>query len=155
MRPIQDRLRAVSGTLRELSPSKATVRIPAKHTPAVRGCASGPATISNSSRSGAGPSRRRRSRSTRVAQLANDNQFSLSTAYRYLHEPIDVLAAASHRQGAAEPRPGPWIQAELTPASTARLATSSTTTSPVNPGVHQRFTHATSRATPENQYCDY
>ena len=43
---------------------------------------------------------------TRVAQLANDNQLSPSTAYRYLHEAIDVLAAASHRQGAAEPRPG-------------------------------------------------
>jgi hypothetical protein len=32
---------------------------------------------------------------TRVAQLAVDNQLSLSTAYRYLHEGIDVLAAAA------------------------------------------------------------
>ena len=32
---------------------------------------------------------------TRVAQLATDNQISLSTAYRYLHEGIDVLAAAA------------------------------------------------------------
>ena len=32
---------------------------------------------------------------TRVAQLANDNQLSLSTTYRYLHEAIDVLAAAA------------------------------------------------------------
>ena len=32
---------------------------------------------------------------TRVAQLAIDNQLSLSTAYRYLHEGIDVLAAAA------------------------------------------------------------
>jgi hypothetical protein len=29
---------------------------------------------------------------TRVAQLATDNGISLSTAYRYLHEGIDVLA---------------------------------------------------------------
>ena len=32
---------------------------------------------------------------TRVAQLAVDNRISLSTAYRYLHEGIDVLAAAA------------------------------------------------------------
>jgi hypothetical protein len=32
---------------------------------------------------------------TRVAQLAVDNQISGSTAYRYLHEGIDVLAAAA------------------------------------------------------------
>jgi hypothetical protein len=32
---------------------------------------------------------------TRVAQLALDNQISISTAYRYLHEAIDVLAAAA------------------------------------------------------------
>jgi hypothetical protein len=32
---------------------------------------------------------------TRVAQLAVDNQISLSTGYRYLHEGIDVLAAAA------------------------------------------------------------
>ena len=34
---------------------------------------------------------------TRVAQLARDNQISSSTAYRYLHEGIDVLAAAAPR----------------------------------------------------------
>ncbi len=34
-------------------------------------------------------------RATRVAQLAVDNQLSSSTAYRYLHEGIDVLAAAA------------------------------------------------------------
>jgi hypothetical protein len=32
---------------------------------------------------------------TRVAQLAGDNQVSGSTAYRYLHEAIDVLAAVA------------------------------------------------------------
>jgi hypothetical protein len=32
---------------------------------------------------------------TRVAQLAADNQLSTSTGYRYLHEGIDVLAAAA------------------------------------------------------------
>lgn len=32
---------------------------------------------------------------TRIAQLAVDNQLSASTAYRYLHEGIDVLAAAA------------------------------------------------------------
>jgi hypothetical protein len=32
---------------------------------------------------------------TRVAQLARDNQISAPTAYRYLHEAIDVLAAAA------------------------------------------------------------
>jgi hypothetical protein len=32
---------------------------------------------------------------TRVAQLARDNQVSSSTAYRYLHEVIDVLAAVA------------------------------------------------------------
>jgi hypothetical protein len=32
---------------------------------------------------------------TRVAQLATDNQISMSCAYRYLHEGIDVLAAAA------------------------------------------------------------
>ncbi len=32
---------------------------------------------------------------TRVAQLAADNQLSSSTAYRYLHEGIDVLAGAA------------------------------------------------------------
>ncbi|WP_166665474.1 transposase family protein [Kribbella caucasensis] len=32
---------------------------------------------------------------TRVAQLALDNQVGASTAYRYLHEAIDVLAAAA------------------------------------------------------------
>jgi hypothetical protein len=30
---------------------------------------------------------------TRLSQLAADNQVSSSTAYRYLHEAIDVLAA--------------------------------------------------------------
>jgi len=32
---------------------------------------------------------------TRVAQLATDNQISASTAYRYLQEGIDVLAAVA------------------------------------------------------------
>jgi hypothetical protein len=32
---------------------------------------------------------------TRVAQLAVDNQIGTSTAYRYLHEAIDALAAAA------------------------------------------------------------
>jgi len=32
---------------------------------------------------------------TRLAQLAADNRIGRSTAYRYLHEGIDVLAAAA------------------------------------------------------------
>ncbi len=32
---------------------------------------------------------------TRLAQLACDNRIGVSTAYRYLHEGIDVLAAAA------------------------------------------------------------
>ena len=63
IRPSQQRLRPVSGTLSELQPSKATVRSPPNRTPGVPGWASGPATTSNSAFSGAGPSRRRRSRS--------------------------------------------------------------------------------------------
>jgi hypothetical protein len=63
IRPSQDRFRSVSGTFSEFSPSKATVRSPAKHTPGVRGWPSGPATTSNSAFTGAGPRRRRRSRS--------------------------------------------------------------------------------------------
>jgi hypothetical protein len=35
---------------------------------------------------------------TRIVQLAVDNQLSRSTAYRYLHEAIDVLAAAAPPQ---------------------------------------------------------
>ena len=61
--PAQARLRLVSGILREFRPSNATVRSPANRTPGVCGQASGPATTSNSAFSGAGPSRRRRSRS--------------------------------------------------------------------------------------------
>jgi hypothetical protein len=56
-------LRSVSGTFSELNPSKATVRRPRYRTPGVCGWASGPATTSNSAFIGAGPSRRRRSRS--------------------------------------------------------------------------------------------
>ena len=63
IRPSHQRLRPVSGTLSELQPSKATVRSPPNRTPRVCGWASGPATTSNSAFSGAGPSRRRRSRS--------------------------------------------------------------------------------------------
>jgi hypothetical protein len=63
IRPSHPRLRPLSGTFTELQPSKATVRSPPKRTPGVRGWASGPATTSNSAFIGAGPSRRRRSRS--------------------------------------------------------------------------------------------
>jgi hypothetical protein len=63
IRPSHQRLRLVSGALSELQPSKATVRSPANRTPGVPGWASGPATTSNKAFSGAGPSRRRRSRS--------------------------------------------------------------------------------------------
>src|SRR3954453_8264018 len=43
---------------------------------------------------------------TRVAQRATDNQLSLSTTYRYLHEAIDVLAAAAPSlHGCAAGRP--------------------------------------------------
>jgi hypothetical protein len=45
---------------------------------------------------------------TRVAQLAVDNQISSSTAYRYLHEDIDVLAAvAPGVHGACSPPGSP------------------------------------------------
>jgi hypothetical protein len=63
IRPIQQRLRSVSGTFSEFRPSKATVRSPPNRTPGVCGWASGPATTSNKAFIGAGPSRRRRSRS--------------------------------------------------------------------------------------------
>jgi hypothetical protein len=63
IRPSHPRLRLVSGALSELQPSKATVRSPPNRAPGVPGWASGPATNSNSAFSGAGPSRRRRSRS--------------------------------------------------------------------------------------------
>ncbi len=45
----------------------------------------------------------RRRRGTRLAQLAADHRIGSSTAYRYLHEGIDVLAAAAPglRRGAA------------------------------------------------------
>ena len=56
-------MRPVSGTRSELHPSNATVRSPRQLTPGTRGGASGPATTSNSAFSGAGPSRRRTSRS--------------------------------------------------------------------------------------------
>ena len=41
---------------------------------------------------------------TRIAQLACDNQISASTAYRYLHEVIDVLAAATPAVARCPPR---------------------------------------------------
>ena len=63
IRPSHQRLRPVSGTFTELQPSKATVRSPPNRTPRVCGWASGPATTSNSALIGAGPSRRRKSRS--------------------------------------------------------------------------------------------
>jgi hypothetical protein len=63
IRPSHQRLRPVPGALIELQPSKATVRSPPNRTPGVPGWASGPATTSNRAFSGAGPSRRRRSRS--------------------------------------------------------------------------------------------
>ena len=37
---------------------------------------------------------------TRLTQLADDNRIGSSTAYRYLHEGIDVLAAAPGLSGA-------------------------------------------------------
>ena len=63
IRPGQARFRAVSGTRIEEHPSNATVRSPPNRTPGAYGQASGPASTSNSALSGAGPSRRRRSRS--------------------------------------------------------------------------------------------
>src|SRR5215212_400944 len=42
---------------------------------------------------------------TRLAQLAADNRIGSSTAYRYLHEGIDVLATAgAARSDAGRPR---------------------------------------------------
>jgi len=61
--PSQARFRAVSGTLTELQPSKETVRYRPNRTPGVDGCAAGPASTPDSARSGAAPTRRRRSRS--------------------------------------------------------------------------------------------
>jgi hypothetical protein len=85
MRPIHERLRSVSGTLSELRPSKATVRIPAKQVPGVRGWASGPATTSNSALSGAGPSRRRRSRSAFSDTTATAKPAPVSPAHSLAH----------------------------------------------------------------------
>ncbi len=51
----------------------------------------------------------------RLVQLATDNAIGRSTAYRYLHEDIDVLAAAAPglrgallAAGAAGTRTRPW-----------------------------------------------
>ena len=60
--PSQDRFRPVSGALIETQPSKATVRYRPYRTPGVVGWATGPASTSNNARSGAAPTRRRRSR---------------------------------------------------------------------------------------------
>ena len=52
---------------------------------------------------------------TRVAQLATENQLSSSTTYRYLHEGIDVLAAAI---GYRRPqRRGPGRQSRISHAT--------------------------------------
>ena len=61
--PSHARLRAVSGTLTDVHPSKATVRYRPKDTPGADGHATGPASTSNSAFTGAAPIRRRRSRS--------------------------------------------------------------------------------------------
>ena len=61
--PSQARFRPVSGTLIEVHPSKATVRNRPNRIPGVHGWAAGPASTSNSAFNGAGPRRRRRSRS--------------------------------------------------------------------------------------------
>jgi len=60
--PSQHRFRPVSGALIETQPSKATVRYRPNRTPGVDGCATGPASVSNSAFTGAAPTRRRRSR---------------------------------------------------------------------------------------------
>ena len=51
---------------------------------------------------------------TRLAQLATDNRIGSSTAYRYLHEGIDVLAAAGD-PGRDPPgtQPGPQVRIVL------------------------------------------
>lgn len=53
---------------------------------------------------------------TRVVQLAVDNQLSSSTTYRYLHEGIDVLAAAA-----------PGLHARCWPPARPDTATSTST----------------------------
>ncbi len=46
---------------------------------------------------------------TRVGQLATDNQLGLISTYRYLHEGIDVLAAAAPGlRGAMRAAPTAW-----------------------------------------------
>jgi hypothetical protein len=85
MRPIQPRLRAVSGTFSELSPSKATVRSPAKQVPGVRGWASGPATTSNRAFNGAGPIRRRRSRSAFSDTVGTASPAPVNPAHSLAH----------------------------------------------------------------------
>ena len=42
---------------------------------------------------------------TRLAQLAIDNSIGSSTAYRYLHEGIDVLACCARASVKRSPRP--------------------------------------------------
>ncbi|MFG2561431.1 hypothetical protein, partial [Streptomyces sp. NPDC048496] len=59
-------MRSLSGTLIELHPSNDTVRYGPNRTPGVVGRANGPASTSNTARTGALPSLRRRSRSAFV-----------------------------------------------------------------------------------------
>ena len=102
IRPSHQRLRLVSGTLSELQPSKATVRSPPNRTPGVPGWASGPATTSNSAFSGAGPSRRRRSRSA----------FSDGRGHRQALQPGGQLGPDP---GIPQPRVHPQRQHEVHP----------------------------------------
>ena len=100
IRPSHQRLRLVSGTLSELQPSKATVRSPANRTPGVQGWPSGPATTSNSAFNGAGPSRRRRSRSAFSDGLATGKPCSpaVSLAQTRAYPSRGYIPSASMKQ---------------------------------------------------------
>jgi hypothetical protein len=56
---------------------------------------------------------------TRLAQLASDNGISASTAYRYLHEGIDVLAAQA--PGLRRVSLWPWRIGAITAAALVLL----------------------------------
>ena len=120
--PSQPRFPAVSGTLIDRQPSKATVRYRPNITPGVRGRPSGPANTSNSARSGAGPSRRRRSRSARDEGTARPSPSSAAVSFAHTprypaagnnhsastkYSPTREGSSRSRRCGRARDRPAP------------------------------------------------
>jgi hypothetical protein len=79
--PSQDRLRAVSGTLMDEHPSKATIRYRPNRIPGMAGWAAGPASTSNNAFNGAGPRRRRRSRSALADGLGSAGLSSAAVSF--------------------------------------------------------------------------